>query len=377
MKRTAPIIFIFLGISAGLLVGELVLRLSLPRSHWEFWDAADDWKSDDELGWVNSPSIRITTQSSFGWEVNFETNPDGILPQHAKRPRNRSITRIILMGDSTTLGRAVPEDKRLHSVLQKIFAREGRQVEVLNAAVQGYATDQSLLLMKRLLPLYNPDIVIYTFCLNDLSDNHLSTAFGSPKPRFVQQENGLQYIPAAMNLNKKLVCGPQGLSRWLRFSALYQYVRPHYFRLCRKLGIGTEPLWQPEMSEVFSKIGADPRWQLLGSLLTEMQNVAKLHHARFLLYAHPDVSEVWKPAIDWAIEQYNRTPLQYDRFVFEKKLQSIAASNQIKFCPHVAHFTANEQKGPFHLLPRDPHCNAVGYALSADLLHRCLSTAFH
>ena len=43
--------------------------------------------------------------------------------------------------------------------------------EVLNLGVRGFGTDQAYLLLKHEGIKYSPDIVIYTFCINDITDN--------------------------------------------------------------------------------------------------------------------------------------------------------------------------------------------------------------
>ena len=40
----------------------------------------------------------------------------------------------------------------------------------------------------------------------------------------------------------------------------------------------------------------------------------------------------------------------------------------IRFVPLVEYFAERQERGPFHLLPRDPHCNATGYLMEAERL---------
>ena len=44
----------------------------------------------------------------------------------------------------------------------------------------------------------------------------------------------------------------------------------------------------------------------------------------------------------------------------------------VAFCPLVDHFVSQQNRGPFHLLPRDPHCNPAGYRVQAEALARFL-----
>jgi len=85
-----------------------------------------------------------------------------------ERDIEKTHPRIVLIGDSTTEAWEVDPHERPHSVLEK--ALEGR-FEVLNLGVRAYGTDQSLLLLKHLGMAFQPDIVVYTFCINDIRDN--------------------------------------------------------------------------------------------------------------------------------------------------------------------------------------------------------------
>jgi lysophospholipase L1-like esterase len=85
-----------------------------------------------------------------------------------ERDIEKTRPRIVLIGDSTTEAWEVDPHERPHRVLEE--ALEG-QFEVLNLGVRAYGTDQSLLLLKHLGMAFQPDIVVYTFCINDIRDN--------------------------------------------------------------------------------------------------------------------------------------------------------------------------------------------------------------
>jgi hypothetical protein len=52
----------------------------------------------------------------------------------------------------------------------------------------------------------------------------------------------------------------------------------------------------------------------------------------------------------------------------DRKLRSIAEARQVGFCSTAPAFLGLRSEGPFHLLPRDPHCNAKGYEITARTL---------
>lgn len=96
----------------------------------------------------------------------------------------------MVLGDSTVLGRAVPQHFTVTARLEALLREKGLPAEVLNAGVAGYATDQVLLKIRQLVPLYRPDVVVYGFCANDLHGNALNNDHGIPKPRFHLRPDG-------------------------------------------------------------------------------------------------------------------------------------------------------------------------------------------
>ena len=46
----------------------------------------------------------------------------------------------------------------------------------------------------------------------------------------------------------------------------------------------------------------------------------------------------------------------------------MARATGVEFCPLISHFELHQDRGPFHLLPKDPHCNGVGYEMTAEVL---------
>ena len=84
----------------------------------------------------------------------------------AERAVEKTRPRIALIGDSTTEFWEVDEPERGHNVLE---ARLDGRFEVLNMGVRGYGTDQSLLLFAEKGVRFDPDVAVYTFCINDIA----------------------------------------------------------------------------------------------------------------------------------------------------------------------------------------------------------------
>lgn len=130
-----------------------------------------------------------------------------------------------------------------------------------------------------------------------------------------------------------------------------------------------------------SEMYSDPRrmeavdWKLFSALLVRMKEVSERSGARFFFYSHPAIAEVWDPYIRDVEARAHLAPGQYDRFALQKRLQAVASAHDVHYCPLIETFLAQQERGPFHLLPRDPHCNPAGYEVTAEALAAFLESS--
>jgi lysophospholipase L1-like esterase len=355
-----------------LVVFELGIRLFIPSYIYEHYDPADDWQPDSSTGWVNRPDIDRRFVTLTGEEARFRTNQDGINSATAKREKKSGTIRIMIFGDSTTVGRGVPQDKTVNKDLESILRSRGIDVEVLNAGVQGYGTDQVFLRMQQLIPLYHPDIVFYCLCTNDFGTNKQREAHRLPKPMFViDDKDRLVLIPPDMRGAEVTRCEISGgLRGRIQYSALYRYLRPGILKLREYFSS-----WKPNDSLVFQHAyWYDPAslntvdWRLFEALLKAMKSYASENNSKFIFYDHPGLIEVWEPIIKYTEKLHGLKPENYDRYAIERKLIEAGKECSVSFIPTIDYFLANSKRGPFHLIPYDAHCNAAGYQVTAEAI---------
>lgn len=82
--------------------------------------------------------------------------------------------RILMLGDSFTMGKGVKDDETFSALLQQSLQRklatcQGRRVEVLNGGVDSYAPVLSLIQLKRDLTPLQPDLVFLNLDVSDLT----------------------------------------------------------------------------------------------------------------------------------------------------------------------------------------------------------------
>lgn len=364
------------GFAFAFVVAEVVVRLFVPKQYWRYQDATSDWQLDPRLGWVQMPNLDVTTQMvDRGWIVHFQTNEDGLTPGTARRARDPRVIRIMIFGDSSVVGRGVPQDQTINAHLERLLRAQGVSAEVINAGVQGYSTDQVLLRIQQLVPLYHPDIIVYGLHINDFGGNATRSAYGGiSKPVFLVKKNG-DLAELAPDLKKsKISPFACGINRLIQSSAVYRFFYPETLKLRayfmgweyrNLIGFAPEPYYRPEELARFD-------WQLFTALLKRMDSCAREHRARFFFYAIPMPAEVWDPFIRDIEQEAHLPPGQYDRYALEKVLVQVAKKNGVMFCPMIDYFMANQARAPFHLLPYDFHNNATGYQVAAEVIGQFL-----
>ena len=177
-----------------------------------YGDSARDnfWIYDSTLGWRNQPGQQGIFEHVKAFRTQVRISGKGLRDREYPYARTAGKQRILVLGDSFAWGFGVGQEEMFAKVLERMLG----DVEVINAGVSGYGTDQELLWYKAEGVRYNPDLVIIDVCGNDLYENsHDFVNDLYHKPRFVLDSNEqlhLQGVPVPpMSLSKKM-------SRWLR-----------------------------------------------------------------------------------------------------------------------------------------------------------------
>lgn len=339
----------------SLVAGELIVRILVPKSQWVYREASEDWMRDGKIGWVNQPGMRESYRADGVHLVEFRTDPRGVQISPSPARNKASPLKIAIFGDSTVVGRVVPEESRLGPQLRRSLEIKGIDAEIHNAGVQGYSTDQEILLMERLLPEIRPDWVILMTCENDMGGNESSLAYGWNKPRFTlnSAKELIYHDPESANDPAPAVTW----KRWIQKSALYRYLYP--------LIQSWKPskTWQEENLAGrldlarSDKVALVADWDLYAALLKRAKEIADKSRCRLVLTQHPSIQEVWMEGI--SPEAQNR---------FQERVRKAAKEAGVTFVPVLEEYRGRKNEGPFHLLPRDGHCNAEGYRVMGEIL---------
>jgi lysophospholipase L1-like esterase len=177
--RLASLLLAVASVLVALALGELAVRLVDPDRPGAAAPPAPlpaGWRGLPELHGVFE--LRRPHARGLYKGVLLRTNSLGVRgPEYALRPPP-GVFRIVVAGDSVTMGEGVVEEDAYPAVLERLLAREGRRVEVINLGVSGLNSRQVVGRIEHVGLRYDPHLIVYGYTLNDIQGPH----YVGPRP---------------------------------------------------------------------------------------------------------------------------------------------------------------------------------------------------
>ena len=284
---------LFLSTLFALALSEIALRLMGFSPMYVSPERDRFWKYDSLLGWAHQPGQEgIFETPQFRTVVRI--NKSGLRDRPHSYERQNNTERILVLGDSFAWGYGVEESERFSQLLEKSM-----DVEVINAGVSGYSTDQELLWYRNEGIKYETDLVILVVTGNDVGDNDqqlVSTIYY--KPKFVLEDD--QLVLKGYPVPKT---SPQGkfVYSLSQRSALAYFLVQRYFDVRSSYGKIRGNSAPTSPSESAASRPEDP-FKLTIALIDEMRAIAKAGNAKFMVVTN---SQWWN----------SRLGKNYDDFV--------------------------------------------------------------
>ncbi|MBS1992937.1 MAG: hypothetical protein JSS83_20610 [Cyanobacteria bacterium SZAS LIN-3] len=263
-------------------------------------------KPDRELGTVHIPGKRITWRLE-GYSSD-RLSVDGWRDRDRSKAKPAKVFRIALLGDSQTESLQVPLDKdwaslteqRLNQVFHSHLPQFGYDsAEVLNFGVSGYSTGQELLLLKRSVLAYKPDLVVLFYNQGDSAENVFSLQNyrdSAPRPYFYLDEHDVLRQDSRVLISSKARLESDSLIEYLRsHSRIFGVWQQAIFllnlndKLFIRLRHFVENLFSRRSNlETGGRLRQDDR-KVTRALLEEMAAVCKSNHIRFMVMTFPNL----------------------------------------------------------------------------------------
>ena len=131
------------------------------------------------LGWRDKPNARVLFRRRE-YEVELRTNGQGL--RDRERTYEGSAFRVLALGDSFIEGYSVPFEASVTHLMEQRLAGPACPLEVINAGVANYSTDQEYLFYRAEGVRYHPQVVVLFFYYNDILATIRTIQYGRPKP---------------------------------------------------------------------------------------------------------------------------------------------------------------------------------------------------
>ena len=183
-----------IALGLALFASEMIFRAVNSDSVFMMPRYVTDTRYNDYAIRTNVPDAEYTHTTPDG-QWDYHINSRGLRDtrefEYAK-PDDQ--LRILVLGDSYTLGFEVGQDESYAAVLERDLKQHRINAQVINAGVSGFSNAEALIYLREEGLRYQPDIVVLGFYINDLSDNARTDLFRLVDGELV--ENKREYLPA-------------------------------------------------------------------------------------------------------------------------------------------------------------------------------------
>ncbi|HZR79949.1 MAG TPA: SGNH/GDSL hydrolase family protein [Candidatus Binatia bacterium] len=158
----ARALLVFFGMLLALGTTEAALRFR-EREFRRGMEAANGWDPDQACNCADSELVYRPIPGRCG------ANSRGFVDVEHRVPKPEGVFRIVVVGDSIAIGHPHAYWNSFANVLERL-ANElctRRAVEVVVLAVPGYSSSQEEVILEREAMRYEPDLIVWSYCLND------------------------------------------------------------------------------------------------------------------------------------------------------------------------------------------------------------------
>lgn len=339
---------------------------------------------DPLLGWRNRPGASVR-YSRRDYRTNVAINSLGFRDVERSMTKAPGTTRVLALGDSFIEAYTVELEESVTRRAEAIGRSQGCPVEVVNAGVHGYSTDQEALWFLNEGAALQPDVVVVFTYYNDIIHNVRERYWGSPKPLTVVVDGkivttnlplpGWSASREAAGLREKPREAIKGSA--LRSLLLERLVvgAPRLYNRLASLGLWEA--WQPEglpdELRAYKTTGRGPEfeeaWARTRAILKALADGVRQAGAVPVLAHVPAQFEISERDWNLTTMKYGLDPDAWDRALVRERLMGIAAAGGWAFLDLTrALRAATSVLGGEVYLPYDGHWNPRGHDVAAKAL---------
>jgi hypothetical protein len=295
-------------------VAEILARVDYARRRGkEQRERAQYTDSDPLLGWRMRPGARVQYHRTE-YSIEVAINSSGLRDKERAPLPPAGALRILALGDSFVEGHTVEFPESVAQVMERDLSRPPCPVEVVNAGVGGYSTDQEYLYYRERGSRLGARIVVVFFYYNDVIHNARPNYTSFPKPLLAETDKGL--IVSNLPLRPVRLRGPTSGTRpaFRGRSAAWEWTKerllggaPRAYQALARLGLWSPIQGQSEVPiemKVYRR-GPPPviqeAWHMTDVILDALARETEARGARLLVVYVPSRMEVQDA--DWELTQ--------------------------------------------------------------------------
>jgi lysophospholipase L1-like esterase len=305
--------FFFIAVGAELyvrLVADNGMNYTLEM--WKYARQAKQISSDPRIGHEHIPNAR---GHFMGYDVFI--NSQGLRDKEYTFEKPKNTTRILMLGDSLAFGWGVAQDQTSSKILETLLNQNGNHFyEVINSGVGNYNSDMEIGYFLKKGYLWNPDIVILNYFIND----------AEPTPKyggnfFSEHFYSYVYFGGVLDTFLRRFFGKTDYKTY--YSNLYEETAPGWIQTQKAFG--------------------------------ELSSYCKSKHIKLILAHQPELREL------------HSYPFEF----VTKKIETMSKNNEVPFID-LMDFVKNEPEESLWVSKPDPHPNAKACKLFAQGLYKIL-----
>lgn len=341
----------FCSIAFGVLVGEGIVRVVQPQE-------LGNWTYTRDGLTLHLPNM---TQSSLRFGHLIETNSVGMRDHEHDVNKSPGVYRILVLGDSFMEANQVKFEDAFVSLLgQRLRDTVGRPIEVINASVSGWGTDDELTYLMREGIKYRPDLVLVAMTLhNDVSDNLLEEYHEFRNGRIEQRPVMLVPWPSYLILKSK---------EWMAsHSHLYQVA----LRAVRINWVSNEARnLESHVGSLLRRVPDDrirTGWEMTSQLLQKMRQLAGTVNAQVAVALLPLSVQVYRENLNPFLASNGLKEADIDLFKPQEMMKVIGAHVGVSIIDLYPIFRDTKADCRCELfVQNDGHWNKLGHQIAAE-----------
>ncbi|MEG4488113.1 SGNH/GDSL hydrolase family protein [Microcoleus sp. D2_18a_B4] len=380
------------GLLMGVVIGEIGLRVARIEGYPKIGNFAESaptrfHTSDPNLGWKLKPGV------SGEWNEEgasfVQVNSEGLRDREHTKAKPPNTLRVAVLGDSFTEAIQVPIEQTFWSKLERKLgnceAVKGRKnVEVMNFGVQGYGTAQALIMLRKKVWDYNPDIVILAFFIgNDVINNSPQLEYDLYRPFFAYDASG-KLVPDMSFRNRAPIDRNERAVSFVDRMPSLIVNNSRILQVIKKVDLERK---KRELSEDFTALSTqnlkEPQnaawqeaWRVTEGLIVTMRNEVVQKKADFLVVTIGDPMQV-RPDAPMRKDFMIKNNIQ-DLFYPDRRLKKLGAREGFRvlnLSEQIQGYTEKYQvcaHGFENSVPCGGHWNELGHRLASILINRNL-----